>query len=105
MPLLDAQGAPVRKTTDDQLILALNTLSQRNQSLQLQLMQLGLLVEFLIEKLGKTTLPDGSPVFSVEDSEFEEFSTRRYQEIQQEAKEFNRLMQESKTKNPVNLEE
>ena len=105
MPLLDAQGAPVRKTTDDQLILALNTLSQRNQSLQLQLMQLGLLVEFLIEKLGKTTLPDGSPVFSVEDSEFEEFSTRRYQENQQEAKQFNLPIQESKTKKPVNVEE
>lgn len=105
--LFDANGQPIRKVSDEQLIMAMNTISRRNQSQQIQLMQLGILVEFLIEKLGKVTLADGNPVFSVEEKEFEDFSRKRYEEIKVEAAEFNRLIQERENGGSpaVNLQE
>jgi hypothetical protein len=107
MAVLDSSGMPIRKVSDDQLIMALNTVARRNQALQMQLMQLGLLVEFLIEKLSATALPDGSPVFSVDETEFEDFSRRRYEEIKVQAKEFQQLMQEQDQANQpqVDLQE
>lgn len=106
MSILDSSGMPVRKTTDDQIILALNTLARRNQALQMQLMQLGMLVEFLMEKLSTTHMPDGSPLFAVDEKEFEDFSRRRYDEIKEQAKEFSKLVQESQGQGaPVDLQE
>lgn len=106
MAVLDSSGMPVRKTTDDQLIMALNTLARRNQALQMQIMQLGLLVEFVIEKLSATNLGDGTPVFTVDESEFEEFSRKRYAEIKEQAQEFSKLMAESQEQGPaVDLQE
>jgi len=105
MALLDANGIPVRKANDDQLIMALNTLARRNQALQMQIMQLGLLVEFVIEKLSGTNLPDGTPVFNVDETEFEEFSRKRYAEIKEQATEFSKLMAESEQTPSVDLQE
>ena len=106
MSLLDANGMPVRKATDDQLIMALNTLARRNQALQMQIMQLGLLVEFVIEKLSSVQLPDGAQLFAVDEKEFEDFSRRRYDEIKEQAKEFSKLVQESNSQGaPVDLQE
>jgi hypothetical protein len=105
MSLFDASGMPIRKVTDDQLIMALNTVARRNQALQMQLMQLGLLVEFVIEKLGSVQLPDGTPVFAVDEKEFEDFSRRRYEEIKVQAKEFQQLVQEQADQPPVDLQE
>lgn len=105
MAVLDSSGMPVRKTTDDQVIMALNTLARRNQAMQMQIMQLGLLVEFVIEKLSNISMPDGSPVFVVDDTEFEEFSRKRYEEIKVQAREFSQLMAEQEQGPEVDLQE
>lgn len=105
MSVLDARGNEVRKVSDDQIIMALNTVAKRNQALQMQLMQLGLLVEFLIEKLGSVALADGTPVFSVDEKEFEDFSNKRYEEIKIQAQEFQELMDKEKENPSVNLRE
>jgi len=99
--VLGPNGQPVRKVTDDQIITALNTLVQRNQALQMQVMQLGLLPEFVIDKLTSTKQADGSPLFVLDEKEFETFSTQRYAEIKEQAQQF----QEQSNQPAVNLED
>lgn len=107
MSVLDHKGRPVEKFTQDQLITAINTLSRRNQAQQMQIMQMGLLVEFIIEKLSAKTMPDGTAVFTVSEKEYEDFSTKRYAEIQEEAKTFAELAAQKGANNDqaLNLEE
>lgn len=105
MGIVNAQGQEIRKVSDDQIIMALNTLTRRNQAQQLQIMQLGLLIEFLIEKLGARQLPDGSSVFAVDETEYETWSTQRYEEIKAEASQFGELLEKKQAEQPVNLEE
>lgn len=106
MPVLDARGRPVTQYTPEQLAIAINTLNRRNQAQQMQLMQLGLLIEFLIEKLSSRNMPDGSAVFVVSEKEYEEFSTKRYAEIQEEAKNFAELASKQEAGNQtLDLEE
>lgn len=104
MPILDPSGAPIRKISDDQIISAINTIGRRNQTQQLQIMQLGLLIEFLIEKLGATSI-QGEPVFVIDEQEFDNFSKRRYEEIKVEAQEFASAVQENGQAPDVDLSE
>ena len=95
MSVLDARGMPVQKISEDQIVTALNTLNRRNQAQQMQIMQMGLLIEFLIEKLSTRKLPDGDPIFTVSEQEYEDFSRTRYEEIRVQAKDFAAKAQES----------
>lgn len=94
-------GQPVRKVTDDQIITALNTLVQRNQALQMQVMQLGLLTEFIIDKLTDLKQSNGEPLFVLDEKEFEKFSEQRYAEIKEQAQQF----QDRSNQPTVNLED
>lgn len=75
MSLFDAKGQVVRKITDEQIITALNALAQRHQNQQMQLMQLGILVEYLIEKSG----------IVIDEDEFSTYAEKRYAEIRAES--------------------
>ena len=103
--VLDAQGNPIRQVSDNQLITAIQTLSKRNQMMQSQLMQLGMLIEFMIEELGEVKDSNGSPLFSINETKYEQFSKKRMAEFQQEAAEFAKLTQEQANNPKISLEE
>lgn len=74
MSLYDAQGREIRQVTDEQLINAINTLDQNNKMLQQQLMQFGMLIEYVIEQLGDT--------LTIDPTHYEAWVTKRVAEIQ-----------------------
>lgn len=101
MSVLDSNGNPVNTRNNPlaPIIQGLNVLHQRSEAQQMQLVQLGLLVEFLIEKM---TTPDasGKPLLTFNQNEFETWSSARFEEIKQESE---RRMNASPTP-AVNLE-
>lgn len=106
MALFDSQGREIRKVPEDQLVNAINILAKRTESHQMQLMQLGMLLEFIIEKLSGTSMPDGTKVLDLAENEYDAWSQKRFAEIKEQAEQFRQLAQSgTDSASPVQLDE
>ena len=86
--LLGPNGLPLRpkrQLPDEVIIHHLGNLDARANALAAQSVHLGIMVEYLVDQLGKV-LPD----FDMDPEEFAEFRTRRFKEMQAEAEEVDR---------------
>lgn len=82
MPLVDPTGKPIKsenKISDSDLIQVLTSLRVRMDAANAQLVQLGLLLEYLYEQLGKQGI-------EIPMDDFNTWAKKRYEEIQEEAK-------------------
>lgn len=87
MSLVDATGNPIQPSLDQNQMMQLMTgLRIRIDAANAQLVQLGLLVEYLYEELGKRDI-------DIDMEDFPKWAEARYSEIQQQAKE---AMEQSK---------
>lgn len=87
MALVDATGAPIQPQLDQNQMMQLMTgLRIRIDAANAQLVQLGLLVEYLYEELGKRDI-------EIDMETFPKWAEQRYTEIQAQAKE---AMEQSK---------
>lgn len=106
MSLYDSQGREIRKVPEEQILNAINTLAKRTESHQMQLMQLGMLLEFVVEKLSNQTLPNGTKVLELIEDEFNTWSENRFAEIKSQAERFRELAQAQEANTPaVELDE
>lgn len=99
--VLGPNGQPARQGPDrfQQVLLGF---AHRIEQSQQQIIQLGLLVEFLVHKVQTSTHPDGSPLIVIGDTEFGEWTQERFAEIQREAA----MVQETAANQPdIRLEE
>ena len=83
--LLGPNGLPLRpqrQLPDEVIIHHLGDLDARANALAAQAVHLGIMVEYLVDQLGKV-LPD----FDMDPEEFAEFRARRFTEMQTEAEE------------------
>lgn len=119
MPVLDAQGREVRSVTDEALVKAINTLGQRTENQQYQIMQLGLLVEYLVEQLTNTSIPDPHqskldrqeegtrflPLLVMDENDFKEWQEKRFAEIKEQSRRLVELAQQAPQNLSFDLEE
>lgn len=86
MTILGPNGLPVRSqqqatVTPEMLIMALQNHEQRLAALGAQQIHLGIMVEYLTDRLGEAL--EG---FEIDQEEFVQFRDRRWKEMQEEAK-------------------
>lgn len=93
-----------RTLTDPQIINAFAKMDQRISYCGQNTIQIGLYVEYLIQKLSILTNPDGSSLVNLDmEKEFQEFAAERAKEIDQEVEEIRNALQ--KNKKGLNLDD
>jgi hypothetical protein len=100
MPIYGPDGRTVTSISTEEIVQALSVLNDRTKQFQLQNFQLGLMVEWMFEKLAASSLD-----ISFDRDEFDVWARKRVEEVRVEAAAFEANLKDMSTREQVNLDE